>query len=303
MKLEPRDRLGDELDVGDRHGERVVDLVGHAGGERARRRHALRDHELLAHPLLVRAGLTLPQLARDRDGQPGQIPLEDVVLGAGLHGLDRHRFPDASRDQDEGDVEPGLSQIREREETSVSRHRVVRHDRVPVGRREGGFELDLGRDPLHVEDVAPPLQLPHDERGVVVRVFDEEKAQRPAVLESELPVIAHAGDDPADARPALRRSRVVPGGPAPCSLRALHRKPPRGLARNSDNLEPLTITAGSARARGLFAPHGGGGGGGGPMAPCRCRGSRIAPPVRENARTRRTRPFHVPRAMCLELSC
>ena len=74
---ERRDLLPDEVDVGDDVRERVVDLVGDAGGQRPDRRHPAREDQLILHPPALR-----------------QVADEEVVaLGAGTAAVqvdDRH---------------------------------------------------------------------------------------------------------------------------------------------------------------------------------------------------------------------
>jgi hypothetical protein len=56
----------------------------------------------------------LPQRSLHRGGQPGKVPLEEVVVVSDLHHLDRPLLPDGAGDHDERQLLAGLFQQRQR---------------------------------------------------------------------------------------------------------------------------------------------------------------------------------------------
>jgi hypothetical protein len=151
-----RQRLGHELQVRHRDSQGVVDLVRHAGRQRAGRRHSLRDDKLLSHPSLLNTHRCLAHLPLDGDGQSGQVRLEHVVPRAGLHRGDRAGLPDGAGDENERKVFARRAQVGERGQTVVTGKRIVRQNDVPISRAKGRLKRGLRLNAYAVELVAAP---------------------------------------------------------------------------------------------------------------------------------------------------
>ena len=121
--------------------------------------------------------LRLAQLALDRRPEPGEIALDDVVVGPGAHRLDRHLLADRPRDDQKRQVEPACPQHLERPRGAEERHVVVGDDHVPGRALERPPHGLGGLDPGHGGLEALARQVPGDQLGVVGRVLDDQHAQ------------------------------------------------------------------------------------------------------------------------------
>ena len=127
-----------ELAEAEDHGQQVVEVVGDAAGQPADGLHALRVPQALLGGLQggLRAALhaairRLAQLALDRGAEPAQVVLEDVVVRAGAHGLDRRVLADGARDDDERDVGVVVAEQAQGVGGAEALHRVVARGRRP----------------------------------------------------------------------------------------------------------------------------------------------------------------------------
>jgi hypothetical protein len=127
-------------------------------------------------PLAPDVGLA--QLALHGRHQPGQVVLEDVVVGAGLHRGHRQLLADAPRHDDERQVDAQLLHEVQRGGRPEPRQGEVGDDQVPLLTSHRGSH---GRRRLHSleRDVEPGLvQETDNEDRIIIHVFDDEHAQR-----------------------------------------------------------------------------------------------------------------------------
>jgi hypothetical protein len=123
-------------------------------------------------------GRDFADLALHRGDEPPEVPLGEVVVRPHLHGLDGDLLAHGPRDHDEGRVHPALLEQGKRRRGAERRERVVRDHEVPGPPREGGRHPCGRLHALPEDAVAPALQLTDEQVGVVLRVLDDEEAQR-----------------------------------------------------------------------------------------------------------------------------
>jgi hypothetical protein len=139
--------------------------------------HLLAGPQLLAHA-------SLAELALQRRHQARGVALEDEVVDAEVHGLDRCLLADGARHDDEGHVAPALLHDAERRRGIELRHGVVAQHEVPVRRGQRIAQRWLGVDAAPVGLEPGALESPHRQRGVVFVVLDEKDAKRPGHVTS-----------------------------------------------------------------------------------------------------------------------
>ena len=123
---------------------------------------------------------TLADLALDHGHEPAEVVLEDVVVRARSHRLDRRVVRDCTRDDDERDVALGFLHDPQGAEPTEFRQLPVGDDHVPGAGVQRGSHRRGGLDPLEVKQWMVTPELVNDELGVTRRVFDQEHAQRAA---------------------------------------------------------------------------------------------------------------------------
>ena len=133
------------------------------------------------------APLRLPELPFDRRAQPQHVLFGDVILRPGPHHRDRGVLTDLARDDDERRVVAQPLQQLEGGERPETRHVIVGDDylpRLPPRARlpERPLHLLGGADQLVEGLVAAAAELAQKEQRVVLRVLDQEHAQRGARL-------------------------------------------------------------------------------------------------------------------------
>src|SRR5688572_17619882 len=131
--------------------------------------------------LLPHFGVT--KLAIDRRDQPVEVVLDDVVVGAVLHGVDRDLFADRARYENEWYFEAAVTHHGQRRGAAETRHRVVRDHHVPVVLIQGCGKRLFAVDAGVVRLVSALPQVFNEESRVVLVILDQQQSQR-----------SHAGD-------------------------------------------------------------------------------------------------------------
>ena len=114
--------------------------------------------------------------------EPRELSLQQEVVRACPHRLDRRLLPGDAGDDEKRQIQPRLLQHSESSGSAEMRHVVVAHDEVPLPPLERGSHLRLRLDSLPEGFVATPDELPREEAGVVLGVFDDEHAERNQAL-------------------------------------------------------------------------------------------------------------------------
>ena len=136
------------------------------------------------HPVaLLRAialgpDLVVAQLAFDRKRQSRQLALQDEVVRAPLHRLDRHLLAHDSRDHDERQLASRRAHYRQRVEPVEPRHRVVRYHQVPTALCQRLPHCLRRIYPLIIQVAAAAPELQHRKLGIIRRVVDEQYPPR-----------------------------------------------------------------------------------------------------------------------------
>ena len=177
VRREPHEGVDDELEVRHRDTQGIVDLVRDACGQRPGGRHALGNHELLAHLRALRTDDGLTQLALDGGRKTGEVVLQDVVVCPRLHGRNGEAFADGPGHQDERDVLARRLQVCERRHPAVAGYGIVRDDDVRRVHAKSRNELVPALHALDFGLVAAACELTQDQHLVIVRVFDEEQPE------------------------------------------------------------------------------------------------------------------------------
>jgi hypothetical protein len=150
----------------------------------------------------------------DRDLQPPEAPLEQVIVRALAHRLHRRVLADEARDHDERQVEAALlAHDRERAPHLEARQVVVAQDHVDRVRIEARDEILLG---LHARDRGLERRVAQRERdqlGIVFGVLDEDDA----AARTGARIFRHGcGGALAVKRPARPHANLNLRGRAPC---------------------------------------------------------------------------------------
>ena len=112
------------------------------------------------------------------DGRRCGVVLQDEVLRAGLHRLERGGHVDDARDEHERHVEASLVDHAERIHAAEAREAVVGEHQVPLRTVERACQSRGVFHPLRDKLEIGARQLTHDQVGVVGVVLDEEYAER-----------------------------------------------------------------------------------------------------------------------------
>ena len=166
-----------QLAVAQDHAEEVVEVVGDTSRQLADRFHLVG----LPQPLFRGAkGPPLPRLAQaahDGRTQARESPLDDEVVGARFHRLDRLLLADRPRHDDEWDVYRRLMAKGQRFRSAELRHLEVGNNDVPLASLEG-FEHRLpGLHPFGGHVVFEPPELDQEELGIVLPVLEDQHAE------------------------------------------------------------------------------------------------------------------------------
>ena len=121
--------------------------------------------------------LGIAQLAVDRGNEPVEIVLDDVVVGAVLHRLDRDFFADRAGHENERHFEAAVAHDRERRGSAEAGHRVIGDDEIPVALSSASVSAFGGIDAREIGLVPALPQVLDQERGVVFRVLDQQESQ------------------------------------------------------------------------------------------------------------------------------
>ena len=117
--------------------------------------------------------------ALDRRDEAPEVVLHDVVVGSGLHGLDRHVLADRARDDDEGEVELLFLYELESGESAEMGHAVIGDYGVPRAVVECRLHLLCGLDAARAGLIAAALQLPQEEHRVVFGILYDQDTKAP----------------------------------------------------------------------------------------------------------------------------
>ena len=112
------------------------------------------------------------ELAIDSGGQPRQVGLHDVVVGAGPHRGDRGVFADGFGKKNEGQVRMLLPDDRQGLDAAEAGHRVVGDHQVPLRLVQLPPQRLGGVDPARKHVVTGAAQREFNHRRVVRGVFD-----------------------------------------------------------------------------------------------------------------------------------
>ena len=137
----------------------------------------LRALERLLGARLLGPGAYPGQGALDGRTDPGQVALEQVVRGAGLHAADRGLFVDRAGDDEERDVRRALPGDREGGHAVEPRQGVVGEDDVGPELFELALERVASVHSPCVEVHARPAELVLDELGVHRDVLEDQDSQ------------------------------------------------------------------------------------------------------------------------------